>query len=57
MIKWLRRVEQAVLRALLRRVDARSLTKGELLVIIDLLASALAVADPAPDLGEQDVGR
>jgi hypothetical protein len=57
MIKWLRRVEQAVLRALLRRVDARSLTKGELLVMIDLLASALAVADPAPDLGEQDVGR
>lgn len=57
MVKGIRSAEQALLRALLRRVDARSLTKAELLLMVDLLSSALAVADTSPDLGQEFVGR
>lgn len=46
-----------LLRALLRRVDARSLTKLELLLMVDLLTSALTVVDPPSDFGEEFVGR
>ena len=53
----LRRTEGALLRALLRRVDARSLTKRELLLMVDLLSAALAVGDASADLGEEFVGR
>lgn len=49
--------EQALLRALLRRVDAHSLTQHELLLMVDLLSSALTVADAPPDLGQELVGR
>lgn len=47
-----RRVENAVLRALLRRVDARSLGRHDLVLLVDVLTSALAAADPSPDLGK-----
>jgi hypothetical protein len=43
-----RRVENA----LLRRVDARSLSRSDLLLLVDVLTSALAVADASPDLGQ-----
>lgn len=52
-----RQAEQALLRALLRRVDARSLTQRELLLMVDLLSSALSVADASADLGQEGVGR
>lgn len=51
------RAEQALLRALLRRADARNLAKRDLLLLVDLLSSALAVVDAPPDLGEELVGR
>jgi hypothetical protein len=55
-ISW-QRLEQAALRALLRRVDAGSLRKQELLTMIDLLMAALTLADSAPNLSEERLGR
>lgn len=52
-----RRIEQAMLHALLRRVDPRSLTKRELLLMVDLLGAALAVVDASTDLGQEFLGR
>lgn len=45
------------LRALLRRADPHQLGRSELLLMVDLLASALAVGDSSADFGEQALGR
>jgi hypothetical protein len=49
--------KRALLRALVKRIDPITLTKAELLLLVDLLNSALAVADAPPDLGEEFISR
>lgn len=53
----IRRIEYALLAALLRRVDARRLGREHLLLMVDSLSSALAVADSPPDLREEFLRR
>lgn len=55
--KRLEAAQRVVLRALLASADPHQLTKKELLLLVDLLSSALSLADPPPDFRKQLVGR